>query len=88
MTWAKFMRVAMAYEVPKPLPGLPPPDISTEPLVADAADADGLFSPGASGRLAQETSAALNRLEERFRRAAGDAPQRQAALRPGESVTP
>jgi penicillin-binding protein 1A len=88
MTWAKFMRVAMAYEVPKPLPGLPLPDISPEPLVADAADADGLFSPGASGRLGQETSAALNRLEERFRKAAGDLPQRQAALQPGETVTP
>jgi penicillin-binding protein 1A len=87
MTWAKFMRVAMAYEVPKPLPGLPLPAESSEPLVAEAAGEDGLFDPGASGRLAPQTSATLDRLEERFRKAAG-VPQRQAALRPGDTVTP
>ena len=88
MTWAKFMRVAMAYEMPKPLLGLPPPDTSTEPLVAEAGDEEDLFNPGASGRLAAQTSAALGRLEERFREATGDAPLRQAALEPGEAATP
>jgi penicillin-binding protein 1A len=86
MTWAKFMRVAMAYEKPKPLPGLPPPTEPTEPLVAEA-DSDGLLDPGASGRLGPETSATLDRLEERFRKAS-DAPQRQAALRSDALATP
>ena len=86
MTWAKFMRVAMAYEVPKPLPGLPPPE-PTGSLVADSAAENELFDPGASGRLAPQTSAALGRLEERFRNATGDAPLREAALRPGEAAT-
>ncbi len=86
MTWAKFMRVAMAYEIPKPLPGLPPPDTTGEALVAEAGDAD-LLDPGASGRLAPQTSSALGRLEERFREANGDPLQRQAALEPrGEAA--
>ena len=34
-TWAKYMRVAMAYETPIPLPGLPPPADTGEKLVAD-----------------------------------------------------
>ncbi len=88
MTWAKFMRVAMAYEVPKPLPGLPPPLDAGGPLVAEVDDEEGLLDPGASGRLAQQTSAALGRLEERFRKAAGDSPLRQAALGPGRRATP
>ncbi len=87
MTWAKFMRVAMAYEIPKPLPGLPPPDTTGEALVAEAGDED-LLDPGASGRLAPQTSSALGRLEERFREANGDPLQRQAALEPrGEAAT-
>jgi penicillin-binding protein 1A len=86
MTWAKFMRVAMAYETPKALLGLPPPEEVTEPLVADYADGEGLFDPGASGRLARQTSEALDRLEERFREAAGEPPQRQAALQPDETT--
>jgi penicillin-binding protein 1A len=86
MTWAKFMRVAMAYEIPKPLLGLPPPPETTEPLVADAAD-EGLLNPGASGRLAKQTSEALDRLEERFREAADEDPMRQAALQPNETAT-
>jgi hypothetical protein len=80
------MRVAMAYETPKPLLGLPLPEEATEPLVADSENGEGLFDPGASGRLARQTSEALDRLEERFREAAG-APQRQAALRPNETAT-
>ncbi len=85
MTWAKFMRVAMAYEVPKPLPGLPLPTEPAEPLVADA-DAGGPLDPGASGRLRPETSTTLDRLEEQFHKAAGEGPERQASLRPDEMV--
>jgi penicillin-binding protein 1A len=86
MTWAKYMRVAMAYEVPKPLLGLPPPEPSTEPLIAEAEGEDGGFDPGASGRLAPETSDALGRLEDRFSKAAGNAPFRQASLGPDGPV--
>jgi penicillin-binding protein 1A len=86
-TWAKYMRVAMAYEKPIPLPGLPPPPPTNEQLVAETSGADGGFDPGASGRLATETSDALGRLEERFRKAAIEAPQRQAALTPGVEAT-
>ncbi|MGH6925509.1 MAG: transglycosylase domain-containing protein [Propylenella sp.] len=82
-TWAKFMRVAMAYDVPKPLPGLPPPDASEESIVAEAEGEPGLLDPGASGRLAPQTSDALGRLQDRFREANVDAPLRQAALKPG-----
>jgi penicillin-binding protein 1A len=78
MTWAKVMRVAMAYEKPIPLPGLPPPEPTDEQLVAETDQADG-FDPGASGRLAAETSAALGRLEERFKKATVP-PLRQASL--------
>jgi penicillin-binding protein 1A len=81
-TWAKFMRVAMAYDVPKPLPGLPPPETSEESLVAEAEGEPGLLDPGASGRLAPQTSEALGRLQERFREANVEAPLRQAALEP------
>jgi penicillin-binding protein 1A len=35
-TWAKLMRVAMASEEAKPLPGLPPPAEPRETVVADA----------------------------------------------------
>ena len=83
-TWAKYMRVAMAYEKPIPLPGLPPPAPTKEQLVADTSGSDGGFDPGASGRLATETSEALGRLEERFKKATEEAPMRQAAL--GSSV--
>ena len=38
-TWAKYMRVAMAYETPIPLPGLPPPADTGEQLVADTGTA-------------------------------------------------
>ena len=86
MTWAKFMRVAMAYEIPKPLPGLELPE-DAGPLVASTEEEEGLFDPGASGRLAPETSDALGRLEERFRDAADDGSLRQAALRPGGATT-
>jgi penicillin-binding protein 1A len=87
-TWAKYMRVAMAYEVPRPLPGLPLPEDTGEHLVA-AADGDAaLFDPGASGRLVAGTAAALGRLEERFREAADDEPLRQAALHEGSPIGP
>ena len=79
-TWAKYMRVAMAYEKPKPLPGLPPPESTDEQLIADTGDGAGAFDPGASGRLAPETSDTLGRLEERFRKATEGAPMRQASL--------
>jgi penicillin-binding protein 1A len=91
MTWAKFMRVAMAYEEPKPLLGLPPPADDREPIVAEAGDDESLFDPGASGRLAPETSDALGRLEERLREATASASVRQAALNTdtvGDAATP
>ncbi len=102
-TWAKYMRVAMAYETPIPLPGLPPPPDTGEKLVADSGDGQTLLDPGASGRLNSATSAALGRLEERFKKAAetperaaslqlrqgpAEAPVRQAALGEGEPVNP
>ncbi len=77
-TWAKYMRVAMAYETPIPLPGLPPPPDAGEKLVATT-DGDGLLGPGASGRLTQRTANALGRLEQRFKKAA-ETPPRDAAL--------
>jgi penicillin-binding protein 1A len=83
-TFQKYMRVAMAYEEPKPLLGLPPPPPPEETegaAVADAGEAPPPFDPGASGRLQPETAAALTRLEGRFKEAAG-APMRQAALAP------
>jgi penicillin-binding protein 1A len=77
-TWQRYMRVAMASEDVKPLPGLPPPEVDPEEqLVADGEEGDVLLSTGGSGRLAPETSTTLDRLEQRFRRAA---PVRQAAL--------
>jgi penicillin-binding protein 1A len=80
-TWAKYMRVAMAYEKPIPLPGLPPPEQTDEQLVAEGAGSNSIFDPGASGRLEAETSEALGRLEERFKKASAlAAPMKQAAL--------
>jgi hypothetical protein len=76
------MRVAMAYEKPIPLPGLPPPEDTGEQLVADNPGAGG-FDPGASGRLADETSDALGRLEERLNKAKQELPMKQAALGQG-----
>jgi penicillin-binding protein 1A len=67
-TWAKYMRVAMAYETPIPLPGLPPPPDSGEQLVADKGA--GGFDPGASSRLQPATAEALNQIEQRFDKAA------------------
>jgi penicillin-binding protein 1A len=100
-TWAKYMRVAMAYEVPVPLPGLPPPPPTDEQLIADTGDGTSLLDPGASGRLAQATAATLGRLEERFKKAAaakeaaldppattGAIPLRQAALDEAEPANP
>ena len=78
-TWAKYMRVAMAYETPIPLPGLPPPPDAGEKLVADTGDGQGPLDPGASGRLNSATSATLGRIEERFKKAV-EAPKREAAL--------
>lgn len=91
-TWQKYMRVAMANEVVKPLPGLPDPAPAKEDKDAPVAAAEGdpgLLSTGGSGRMAPETAAALGRLEERFQAAVAAAPQRQAALQPAEAaVTP
>ncbi len=87
-TWQKYMRVAMAYEVPKPLPGLPPPVVPEETEEEAVAAAEGvptLLSPGASGRLTPETSAALGRLEERFKTVAAP-PVREASLRQNGAV--
>jgi penicillin-binding protein 1A len=79
-TWAKYMRVAMAYEVPKLLPGLPLPEGQGDLLVS-ATEGDASFDPGASGRLSSGTSSTLGRLEDHFREAASAGePQRQAAL--------
>ncbi len=78
-TWAKYMRVAMAYETPIPLPGLPPPADSGEQLIADTGDGKSIFDPGASGRLTAATADTLGRIEERFKKAA-ETPERQAAL--------
>jgi len=75
-TWQKFMRVAMAYEEARPLPGLPPPaEAREEPVVADVEG-----DPGASGRLGANTAEALSRLEGQFREASQTAVLQQAAL--------
>jgi penicillin-binding protein 1A len=87
-TWAKYMRVAMAYEKPIPLPGLPPPAATDEQLIADTPGGQNGLDPGASGRLASETSDALERLEERFKKATEAAPVRQAALGQSATVAP
>ncbi|HWT30364.1 MAG TPA: PBP1A family penicillin-binding protein [Propylenella sp.] len=88
-TWQKYMRVAMAYEEVKPLPGLPPPPPAEEgELVAAAEDGAALINPGASGRLAPETSNALGRLEDRFRSVIASTPVRQAALDARETAAP
>jgi penicillin-binding protein 1A len=86
-TWQKYMRVAMAYEEPKPLPGLPPPPPASEKdqVVASGEPPPDLINPGASSRLAPKTSAALGALEEQFRSAGEPKPERQAALVPNES---
>jgi penicillin-binding protein 1A len=82
-TWQKFMRVAMAYEQVKPLPGLPPPVAETEEqVVAEGSAGQPVLDPGPSGRLAPETVTALDRLQQRFRSAA---PVRQASLRQDEA---
>jgi penicillin-binding protein 1A len=90
-TWQKYMRVAMANEVVKPLPGLPEPapaEAKDGAAVASAEADAGLLTPGGSGRMAPETAAALGRLESRFQ-AAAQAPQRQAALQPaGAAISP
>ncbi len=78
-TWAKYMRVAMAYETPIPLPGLPPPADTGEKLVADTGSSGSALDPGASGRLTSATAATLGRLEERFKKAV-ETPEREAAL--------
>ena len=84
-TWQKYMRVAMAYDEAKPLPGLPPPAPveEAETPVAAAGDTPDAISPGASGRLSPDTSAALGRLEERFKSVGRPGPVREAALRSG-----
>jgi penicillin-binding protein 1A len=92
-TWQKYMRVAMANEVVKPLPGLPEPaapEESDEAAVASAEADAGLGNPGGSGRMAPETAAALGRLEDRFgAAAAAQPPQRQAALQQnGAAISP
>jgi penicillin-binding protein 1A len=78
-TWAKLMRVAMASEEAKPLPGLPPPAEPRETVVADA-DGSQILDPGNSGRLSPVTADALARMETRFRNASPAPPGKQAAL--------
>ena len=86
-TWAKYMRVAMAYEAPIPLPGLPPPPPTDEQLIADTGAAararSRRFRPA---RLS--TAATLGWLEERFKKAV-DA-DREAALEspPAKALVP
>jgi penicillin-binding protein 1A len=87
-TWQKYMRVAMAYEEVKPLPGLPPPEPAEGDLVAAADGGPELINPGPSGRLAPETANALGRLEERFRTATEAPPVRQAALGSNGTAAP
>jgi penicillin-binding protein 1A len=87
-TWQKYMRVAMAYEEVKPLPGLPPPEPAEGDLVATADGGPELINPGPSGRLAPETANALGRLEERFRTATEAPPVRQAALGSNGTAAP
>jgi penicillin-binding protein 1A len=82
-TWQKYMRVAMAYEQVKPLPGLPPPVMATdEQVLAEGEEGQPLLDTGSSGRLAPETSTALERLQQRFLTAA---PVRQASLPQGDA---
>ena len=85
-TWQKYMRAALAFEEIKPLPGLPEPEKPTEEVVADAKGSDPGFEPIASGRLADETSETLSRLEQQFRSAGDALPIQQAALPPAEPV--
>ena len=83
------MRVAMAYEEVKPLPGLPPPPPPEEgELVAAAEDGAALINPGASGRLGPATSNALGRLQDRFRSVIASTAVRQAALDANETAAP
>ena len=86
-TWQKFMRVAMAGEEVKPLPGLPPPEVTEEDAVAAAEAGPAIAVTAGSGRLAPDSSATLGRLEDRFRAAAVPT-QRQAALGAGGAVVP
>jgi penicillin-binding protein 1A len=79
-TWQKYMRVAMASEEIEPLPGLPPPEIPDEEVVAEADGAQSAIAPGAFARLVPETAATLDRLGLRFRSASAAAPLRQASL--------
>jgi penicillin-binding protein 1A len=79
-TWAKYMRVAMAYVQPKELPGLPPPEPTDEQLIAASDGEGGLLDPGASGWLTPATTSALGHIEDRFRAATAEKPLRQAAL--------
>jgi penicillin-binding protein 1A len=77
-TWQKYMRVAMAYEQVKPLPRPPAPVMATdEQVLAEGEEGQPLLDTGSSGRLAPETSTALERLQQRFLTAA---PVRQASL--------
>ena len=85
-TWAKYMRVAMAYEKPDSAPR--PAAAGADRRAAHrrrAGGAGGPFDPGASGRLAAETSDALGRLEERFKKA--NAGRRCARPRSTQSET-
>ena len=88
-TWAKYMRVAMAYEKPIPLPGLPPPEptlTSSSSPTRPAARVASTRAPPAGSH--NETSDALGRLEERFRKATAEAPMRQASLGPSATAAP
>ena len=92
-TWAKYMRVAMAYEKPIPLPGLPPPDDDRraarrrQPIRRAVG-----FDPGASGpprrrdlRRARPAGGALQEGDAQRRRcsqAALDARRRRPSRRP------
>jgi penicillin-binding protein 1A len=81
-TWQKYMRVAMAYEEEKPLPGLPPLEDAPDggPVAGGPEDLD--IAAGRSGRLPPDTAGALERLEKRFEAARQAAPRQEAALRP------
>ena len=79
-TWQKYMRVAMASEEVEPLPGLPPPEIPDEEVVAEEDGAQSVIAPGAFARLVPATAATLDRLGLRFRSASAAAPLRQASL--------
>jgi penicillin-binding protein 1A len=86
-TWAKYMRVAMTFVTPKLLPGLPPPEPSSDQLLAAAEDGAGLINPGGSGWLSPNTSDTLGRIEALFDKASSEAPLRQAALT-GDAAQP